>query len=143
MRDIHNKQFIIGSLSLVLAFIMLTLIIGTLLLISMMTPMYALSDPEPDNPDATLIELIDASSEPFSDIETANLDALLERIGDARIVLIGEATHGTAEFYDMRARITRELIENKGFTIVALEADWPDAVIIDHIHCYYKQFGLY
>jgi erythromycin esterase-like protein len=54
-------------------------------------------------------------------------DALLERIGEARVVLIGEASHGTHEFYAMRADITRRLIEDKGFTAVAVEADWPDA----------------
>ena len=57
---------------------------------------------------------------------------LLQRIGDSRLVLLGEASHGTAEFYDMRARITRELIEKKGFNIIAAEADWPDAAHIDH-----------
>jgi erythromycin esterase-like protein len=54
-------------------------------------------------------------------------DALLEMIGDARVVLLGEASHGTHEFYRERARITRRLVEEKGFTIVAVEADWPDA----------------
>ncbi len=54
-------------------------------------------------------------------------DALLDRIGDARCVLIGEASHGTHEFYRERARITRRLIEERGFTAVAVEADWPDA----------------
>jgi erythromycin esterase-like protein len=48
-------------------------------------------------------------------------------IGEARIVLIGEASHGTHEFYRERARITRELIDRKGFRAVAVEADWPDA----------------
>lgn len=80
----------------------------------------------------TLPELIDDSSEHFSSIDSANLDGLLERIGDSRLVLLGEATHGSAEFYDMRSRITRELIEKKGFNIIALEADWPDATSIDH-----------
>ena len=80
----------------------------------------------------TLPELIYDSSEHFSDIDSVNLDGLLDRIGDSRLVLLGEATHGTAEFYDMRARITRELIENKGFNIVAVEADWPDAASIDY-----------
>jgi erythromycin esterase-like protein len=56
---------------------------------------------------------------------------LLARIGDARIVLLGESTHGTSEFYRMRDRITRALIEQRGFTIVAVEADWPDAAIVD------------
>jgi erythromycin esterase-like protein len=50
-------------------------------------------------------------------------DALMDRIGDARIVLIGEASHGTYEFYHERARITRRLIVEKGFTAVAAEAD--------------------
>jgi erythromycin esterase-like protein len=54
-------------------------------------------------------------------------DALLDFIGDARVVLLGEASHGTLEFYRERARITRRLIEERGFTVVAVEADWPDA----------------
>ena len=52
---------------------------------------------------------------------------LLDRIGDARLVLLGEASHGTHEFYRERARITQMLIEEKGFAAVAVEADWPDA----------------
>lgn len=68
----------------------------------------------------------------FVDLEKANLEPLLRRIGDARVVLIGEASHGTSEFYSMRARITQQLIERKGFDIVAAEADWPDAARIDH-----------
>ena len=54
-------------------------------------------------------------------------DALLERVGDARFVLIGEASHGTHEFYRERAEITRRLVVEKGFNAVAVEADWPDA----------------
>jgi len=54
-------------------------------------------------------------------------DELLELVGDARFVLLGEATHGTHEFYEERARITQRLIEEKGFHAVAVEADWPDA----------------
>jgi erythromycin esterase-like protein len=52
-------------------------------------------------------------------------------IDSARIVMLGEATHGTAEFYEARAAITRNLIENHGFNVVAVEADWPDADRID------------
>lgn len=55
----------------------------------------------------------------------------MERIGDHPLVLLGEASHGTSEFYRMRAHITRELIVRKGFTAVAVEADWPDAARID------------
>jgi len=54
-------------------------------------------------------------------------DALLARIGDARIVLLGEASHGTHEFYRERARITKRLVAEHGFTAVAIEGDWPDA----------------
>lgn len=54
-------------------------------------------------------------------------DPLMETIGDARFVLIGEASHGTYEFYRERAEITKRLIQEKSFTAVAVEADWPDA----------------
>src|SRR5437879_5699646 len=56
----------------------------------------------------------------------ADLDPLLERIGNARVVLLGEASHGTHEFYTWRAALTRRLIEEKGFNFVAVEGDWPD-----------------
>lgn len=54
-----------------------------------------------------------------------------DRFADAQVVLLGEATHGTSEFYNARAAITRRLIEKHGFTVVAVEADWPDAARID------------
>lgn len=54
-------------------------------------------------------------------------DALVQLIGPARFALLGEASHGTQEFYRERAAITRRLITEKGFTAVAVEADWPDA----------------
>jgi len=81
---------------------------------------------------ASVAAAIRAAVQPFDDPERIDLGALLERIGDARVVLFGESTHGTSEFYRLRARVTRELIEHKGFEIVALEADWPDAAKIDH-----------
>jgi len=56
-----------------------------------------------------------------------DFDPLLARVGDARLVLIGEASHGTHEFYRIRAEITKRLIREKGFGSVAVEADWPDA----------------
>jgi len=85
-----------------------------------------------DRTPMTLPELIYDSSEHFASIDHVNLEKLLERIGDSRLVLLGEASHGTAEFYEMRARITQALIEKKGFIGVAVEADWPDAAHIDH-----------
>ncbi len=79
-----------------------------------------------------LARAIAGACEPFAALESADLEPLLARVGDARVVLIGEATHGTSEFYLMRERITRELIAKKGFTFVAIEGDWPDAARIDH-----------
>ena len=54
-------------------------------------------------------------------------DPLTDLIGDARFVLLGEASHGTHEFYHERAVITERLIQEKGFAAVAVEGDWPDA----------------
>lgn len=56
-----------------------------------------------------------------------DFDPVLARVGDAHVVLIGEASHGTHEFYRIRAEITKRLIRERGFTAVAVEADWPDA----------------
>lgn len=56
----------------------------------------------------------------------ASLDPLFDRIGDARIVMLGEATHGTSEYYTWRARISQRLIKEKGFNFIAVEGDWPD-----------------
>jgi protein-L-isoaspartate(D-aspartate) O-methyltransferase len=72
------------------------------------------------------------AAEPFEDIETGRLERLLARIGDARVVLLGEASHGSSEFYRMRERISRELVIRKGFSFIAIEGDWPDAARIDH-----------
>ena len=52
---------------------------------------------------------------------------LMERVGNAPVVLIGEGSHGTHEFYRIRAQLTKRLIVEKGFRAVAVEADWPDA----------------
>jgi protein-L-isoaspartate(D-aspartate) O-methyltransferase len=83
-------------------------------------------------PDGMLAAAISRSSEKFASIESASLRALLDRIGESRVVLIGEASHGTSEFYRMRATISRALIEKKGFSFVAIEGDWPDATRIDN-----------
>jgi protein-L-isoaspartate(D-aspartate) O-methyltransferase len=80
--------------------------------------------------DSAIRKLLRETAEPFQDLEAGSVDALIERIGDARIVLLGEATHGTSEFYRMRARISRELVERCGFSFVAVEGDWPDAMAI-------------
>src|SRR5256884_9077668 len=60
-----------------------------------------------------------------------DLGPLLDLAGDAVFVLLGEASHGTHEFYSTRTEITRRLIKEKGFQAVAVEADWPDAYRVD------------
>jgi protein-L-isoaspartate(D-aspartate) O-methyltransferase len=84
----------------------------------------------PSSPGA-IAKLIGENAEPIDDIDQEDICALLDRIGDARVVLLGEATHGTSEFYRMRSRITKELILRRGFHFLAVEADWPDAARID------------
>jgi len=73
-----------------------------------------------------ITDLVHDAAEPMTGA-AQDYDALLELVGDARIVLLGEATHGTHEFYRERAQITKRLIMEKDFTAVAAEADWPDA----------------
>ena len=79
--------------------------------------------------------LIARHSETFENLNEVDIDPLLNRIADARVVLVGESSHGTSEFYRLRAEITKRLIEEKGFNIVSIEADWPDAARIDHYVC--------
>jgi len=78
-----------------------------------------------------LPELIRSAAEPLPDFDDPAFGALFDRFADARVVLLGEASHGTSEFYQARAAISRRLIECHGFNIVAVEADWPDAANID------------
>jgi len=79
-------------------------------------------------------EFVRELAQPLSGV-AQDYDPLLELIGDARIVLLGEASHGTHEFYFGRAQITRRLIEEKNFTVLAIEADWPDA---SRVHRYVR-----
>ncbi|KUO15011.1 protein-L-isoaspartate O-methyltransferase [Streptomyces dysideae] len=62
--------------------------------------------------------------------DQTSLDPLLERIGDARYVLLGEASHGTADYYQVRDVLTRRLIKEMGFSFVAVEGDWPDCLAV-------------
>lgn len=79
----------------------------------------------------SLPKLIAQAAEPLPHIDDPTFGAMFDRFGDARIVCLGEASHGTSEFYTARAAISRRLIERHGFNIVAVEADWPDAATID------------
>ncbi|WP_286790520.1 MULTISPECIES: erythromycin esterase family protein [unclassified Pseudomonas] len=81
--------------------------------------------------DQHTIDVLRRYAEPLPDLESPDFGTLFDRYADARVVLIGEASHGTSDFYRTRAAITRHLIEHHGFSIVAVEADWPDAGYID------------
>ncbi|MBO9575301.1 MAG: protein-L-isoaspartate(D-aspartate) O-methyltransferase [Sphingobium sp.] len=85
----------------------------------------------------SLPQRIAAAAEPLPEFDDPAFGALFDRFGEARVVLLGEASHGTSEFYRARAAITRRLVEQHGFTLVAVEADWPDAAVIDR-HIRYK-----
>jgi protein-L-isoaspartate(D-aspartate) O-methyltransferase len=85
----------------------------------------------PPEPAQSVPELIRAAAEPLPKPNDPTFGAMFDRYANARVVLLGESTHGTSEFYQARAAITRRLIETHGFSIVALEADWPDAASID------------
>ena len=74
----------------------------------------------------------------FSSTEKAPLDSLIEEAGEKRVLLLGEATHGTSEFYRMRAELSKKLITS-GFRLFCLEADWPDAALIDDYICWGDQ----
>jgi erythromycin esterase-like protein len=76
-------------------------------------------------------ELLYDVAEPLPAIDDPAFAEQFDCYADARVVFLGEASHGTSEFYRARAAITRRLVEKHGFTIVALEADWPDAAHLD------------
>lgn len=86
---------------------------------------------EQEDDDKVLPRIIARAAEPLPDLDDPAFGRLFDRFADRRVVLLGEATHGTSEFYRARAAITRRLIETHGFTAVAVEADWPDAAAVD------------
>src|SRR5919198_3281517 len=89
------------------------------------------------NASPQLIDLVRRAAHPLTGA-AADYDPLLDLVGGARFVLLGEASHGTHEFYRARAEITKRLIQDKGFSAVAAEADWPDAY---RVNCYVRGQG--
>ena len=77
-----------------------------------------------DQDDAGLLRALGSVSHPLA--SDADLDPLIDRVGDAKVVLLGEASHGTAEYYSWRQRISERLIRERGFDFIAVEGDWPD-----------------
>ncbi len=83
------------------------------------------------DPDDELTTLLRDAVDPLPAVDSPDFGAFFDRFANHRVVLLGEASHGSKEFYQARAAITRRLIENHGFNLVAVEADWPDADVVD------------
>jgi erythromycin esterase len=83
----------------------------------------------PSEPDTQVFQIPDAGIHPLENQQ--HLDVLLNEMGSASLVLLGEASYGTAEFHNWRAAITRRLVEEKGFRLIAIEGDWPAAFAIN------------
>jgi protein-L-isoaspartate(D-aspartate) O-methyltransferase len=87
-----------------------------------------------------VVDRIRDAAEPLPDVDDARFGVPFDRIADSKVVLLGEASHGTSEFHKARARITERLISDHGFSLVVVEADWPDAATIDR-HVRHLQAG--
>ncbi len=98
---------------------------------------YFTKSPVADQKEAT--SAINQWAYPLTDRNS--LDPLFKRIGDARIVMLGEASHGTHEYYNWRSYITRRLIEEKGFDFIAVEGDWPDCYRLNRYIKNYTEEG--
>ncbi|HEY9067253.1 MAG TPA: protein-L-isoaspartate(D-aspartate) O-methyltransferase [Burkholderiaceae bacterium] len=79
----------------------------------------------------SLSQMLATAAQPLPELDDAAFGRLFDRLAGRRIVMLGEASHGTSEFYRARAAISRHLIAHHGFDIVAVEADWPDAAALD------------
>ena len=86
---------------------------------------------QPDRTRKSLPSMIAEAAEDLPSPDDADFADAFGRFADRRVVLLGEASHGTSEFYRARAAITKRLIEHHGFSIVAVEADWPDAAMVN------------
>ena len=101
------------------------------LLIPLLCGTSALAQNAGQGSDDELSRLIAEASEPLPAISDPGFASFIDRYADAKVVLLGEASHGTDEFYRARTAITERLVREHGFTVVAVEADWPDAARID------------
>lgn len=84
-------------------------------------------------------KLLDKHSIALTDIKA--IDGLIDRIGDSRFVMLGEASHGTHEYYTWRTMISKRLIEEKGFSFIAVEGDWPDCYRLNRYVKHYPDAG--
>jgi len=108
------------------------LLTGGLAAAASLRPDLILAQSSPSRYDDDLLKAVTHHAEPLPPLEDEQaFGAMFDRFADAKVVLLGESTHGTSEFYRARSAITRRLIAHHGFTIVAVEADWPDAAHVD------------
>lgn len=87
------------------------------------------TDPGDEMDNQFIVEEIKRNAIPLHNAQA--LDALVEAIGDSKIVLLGEASHGTAEYYDLRRELSKKLIQEKGFSFIAVEGDWPSCYAVN------------
>lgn len=83
------------------------------------------------DPEARLVAALQSVARPLATERPEELDPVLDAVGDATLVMLGEGSHGSHEFYDLRQKITRRLVEEKGFRAIAIEGDWPNALCVD------------
>ncbi|MRH44583.1 erythromycin esterase family protein [Aquibacillus halophilus] len=83
-----------------------------------------------------IIQAVQKYAKPFQNSE--DLTPLIDQIGDAKIVLLGESSHGTSEFYSVRSELSKRLIMEKGFSVIAVEGDWPSC---QHVNRYIKNYS--
>jgi erythromycin esterase-like protein len=95
--------------------------------------------PRRDGRSEALAQQLRRQAQPLSHVQ--DLDPLLDRIGDARFVLLGEASHGTSEYYTWRAELSKRLIREKGFSFIAVEGDWPDCYRVNRYVKGYAESG--
>src|SRR4051794_27810823 len=86
-----------------------------------------------------LLKAVRSLSQPLR--AESDLDPLVERIGECRYALLGEASHGTHEYYTWRAAISRRLVEERGFSFIAVEGDWPDCYRLNRYVKGYDESG--
>ena len=95
--------------------------------------------PKADHGVVPLADLVSQAMRPLDGAD--DLDPLMDEIGDARFVLLGEASHGTSEFYTWRTEISKRLIEERGFSFIAVEGDWPDCYRVNRFIKGYPDSG--
>ena len=134
--DVMNKQFLVNFAHRVLISCLI-FSFSVLVCFPQQTPNKAKNANTPPSEETEVVGLVREAAYPLTGDER-DYDPLMELIGNARFVMLGEATHGTSEFYSERARVTRRLVEEKGFDAVVIEADWTQ---VNRVNRYIRSEG--